>query len=167
MVGGAMACGRMAKLVEATEYMSHAPTKAINYAYYRDVEATGFWFQFTPGVNAGIIRPTKTGAVCLWLEQANEGRLQWRPRGEFNRLLRQAELTCWTWWRQARESANSGAPVCPVPAQPWGPEGSGRGCRVHERSHSAHGISDGLRDAELCARAVDRALSYPGECPRR
>jgi len=28
---------------------------------------------------------------------------------------------------------------------------------------SAHGISDALRDAELCARAVDRAISRPDE----
>ncbi|MGH8914506.1 MAG: NAD(P)/FAD-dependent oxidoreductase, partial [Acidimicrobiia bacterium] len=28
---------------------------------------------------------------------------------------------------------------------------------------SAHGISDALRDAELCARAVDRALCLPEE----
>jgi flavin-dependent dehydrogenase len=28
---------------------------------------------------------------------------------------------------------------------------------------SAHGISDALRDAELCARAVDQALRCPGE----
>ena len=28
---------------------------------------------------------------------------------------------------------------------------------------SAHGVSDALRDAELCATAVDRALRLPGE----
>ena len=50
--------------------------------------------------------------------------------------------------------------------QPWGPGWALVGDAGYTKDPiSAHGISDALRDAELCARAIDRALSMPGEAP--
>ncbi len=48
--------------------------------------------------------------------------------------------------------------------RPWGPGWALVGDAGYTKDPiSAHGISDALRDAELCARAVDRALKHPDE----
>ena len=156
----------MAKLVEATDYMSHAPTNAINYAYYRGVEATGFWFQFTPGVNAGII-PTNENLCCVFVARASERMADFSvdPETEFNRLLRQGGADLWgVVAAGSRVSEFRGTSLPGFLRQAWGPGWALVGDAGYTKDPiSAHGISDGLRDAELCARAVDRALSYPGD----
>jgi flavin-dependent dehydrogenase len=166
VIGADGVFSRMAKLVEATDYLSHAPTNAINYAYYRDLEATGFWFQFTPGVNAGII-PTNENLCCVFVARASERMADFSvdSEAEFNRLLSKAGADLWgVVAAGSRVSQFRGTSLPGFLRQPWGPGWALVGDAGYTKDPiSAHGISDGLRDAELCARAVDRALSYPGE----
>ena len=166
VIGADGVWSRMASLVEATDYMSHAPTNAINYAYYRDVEATGFWFQFTPGVNAGII-PTNDDLSCVFAGRSKDRMADFSvdSEAEFNKLLRHAGADLWN-----RVSAGSrvsqfrGTSLPGFLRQPWGPGWALVGDAGYTKDPiSAHGISDGLRDAELCARAVDHALTYPDD----
>lgn len=162
VIGADGVWSRTAKLVGARDYLSHPATNAITYAYYRDVDVAGFWFQFTPGVNAGII-PTNDNLSCVFAGRRNDRMAEFRvdSEAEFNSLLRQAGVDLWS-------KASTGSRVSPFRAmtlpgfvrQPWGAGWALVGDAGYTKDPiSAHGISDGLRDAELCARAVDRALS--------
>ena len=158
---------RTAGIVGAASQESHPPTNAVTYAYYRDVDAPGFWFQFTPGVNAGIIS-TNDGLSCVFAGRRNDRLAEFRDdsESEFNRLLRQAGPDL-----AERVAAGSratqfrGTPGLPgFIRQPWGPGWALVGDAGYTKDPiSAHGISDALRDAELCARAVDRAIGEPEE----
>lgn len=87
------------------------------------------------------------------------------PDDEFNALLIHAGVDLWT-----RVSAGSrvsqfrGTTLPGFIRQPWGPGWALVGDAGYTKDPiSAHGISDGLRDAELWARAVDRAIHHPDE----
>jgi flavin-dependent dehydrogenase len=167
VIGADGVWSRTAQLVSAGVYRSHPPTNAVTYAYYRDVEVPGFWFFFTPGVNAGII-PTNDGLCCVFVGRPSGqvGRFRAGPEAEFDRLLASAGA-------DLAERVGSGARETPfrgtdgLPGflrQPWGPGWALVGDAGYTKDPiSAHGISDALRDAELCARAVDRSLCLPGE----
>lgn len=164
VIGADGVWSRMAKLVGATDYLSHPATNAINYAYYRDVEATGFWFQFTPGVNAGII-PTNDDLCCVFAGRPNDRVADFSldSEAEFNRLLRQAGVDLASKVAAgSRVSQFRGMSLPGFLRQPFGPGWALVGDAGYTKDPiSAHGISDALRDAELCARAVDRALVHP------
>jgi flavin-dependent dehydrogenase len=167
VIGADGVWSRTAEIVGATSHESHPPTNAVTYAYYRDVDARGFWFQFTPGVNAGVI-PTNDGLSCVFVGRRNDRLAEFRndAESEFNRLLRQAGPDL-----AERVAAGSrvtqfrGTPGLPgFVRQPWGPGWALVGDAGYTKDPiSAHGISDALRDAELCARAVDRAIGRPDE----
>ena len=166
VIGADGVWSRMATLVEATDYMSHPPTNAINYAYYRDVEATGFWFQFTPGVNAGII-PTNDNLSCVFAGRSKDRTVDFSAdsEAEFNRLLRHAGADLWSKVSAgSRVSQFRGTSLPGFLRQPWGPGWALVGDAAYTKDPiSAHGISDALRDAELCARAVDQSLTHPDD----
>ena len=167
VIGADGVWSRTASLVEAASYRSHPPTNAVTYAYYSGVDVPGFWFQFTPGVNAGII-PTNDGLCCVFAGRRNDRIAEFRADSEteFDRLLRQAAP-------DLAERVSAGSRVSQfrgtkgLPGfirQPWGPGWALVGDAGYTKDPiSAHGISDALRDAELCARAVDQMISSPEE----
>jgi flavin-dependent dehydrogenase len=158
---------RIAGLVGAREYASHEPTNAVHYAYFTGVEHRGFWFQFTPGTNTGLIE-TNDNQVLVFAGRPSERMSAFRedPETEFFRLLREggsdlAELV---------EAGERVSPFRGTPGlrgfirKPWGPGLALVGDAGYTKDPiSAHGISDALRDAELCARAIDEALRDPVE----
>ncbi|MGH8951558.1 MAG: NAD(P)/FAD-dependent oxidoreductase [Acidimicrobiia bacterium] len=164
VIGADGVWSRTAALVNARAYASHPPTNAVTYAYYRDIENSGFWFQFTPGVNAGII-PTNDGLSCVFAARPNHLVAEFRDDsdGEFDRLLRHAGLDLAD--KVSAGSRATGFRGTSLPGfirQPWGPGWALVGDAGYTKDPiSAHGISDALRDAELCARAVDRSLKVP------
>ena len=167
VIGADGVWSRTADLVGAATQESHPPTNAVTYAYYRDVEASGFWFQFTPGVNAGII-PTNDGLCCVFVGRRNDRMTEFRAdsEGEFDRLLQQAGHDLADQVREgSRVSQFRGTKGLPgFVRQPWGPGWALVGDAGYTKDPiSAHGISDALRDAEFCARAVDRAIHRPDE----
>jgi len=167
VVGADGVWSRTAGLVGAASYWSHPATNAVTYAYFRGVDASGFWFQFTPGVNAGII-PTNEDSCCVFAGRRNDRIAEFRAdsESEFHRLLRKAGP-------DLADRVSAGARVTKfrgtkgLPGfirQPWGPGWALVGDAGYTKDPiSAHGISDALRDAELCARAVDRAIRQPEE----
>jgi len=167
VIGADGVWSRVAKLTGASTLRHHDPTNAVHYAYYEGVDFEGFWFQFTPGVNAGIIS-TNDGLACVFAGRPRRLMPEFSsdPEGEFLRLLRQAGVDL-----LARVSA--GRRVTPFRGTPGLPgfirQAHGPGwALVGDAGYtkdpiSAHGMSDALRDAELCATAVDRALRLPGE----
>jgi len=165
VIGADGVWSRTASLVDARSYESHPATNAVTYAYFSSVDVSGFWFQFTPGVNAGII-PTNDGLCCVFAGRPSDQIAEFRAdaESEFNRLLRQAgpdladRVTAGS--RVSHFRGTKGLPG--FIRQPWGPGWALVGDAGYTKDPiSAHGISDALRDAELCARAVDRAISRP------
>ncbi len=167
VIGADGVWSRVANLVQAPIQRGHRPTNAVHYAYYRDVRQRGFWFQFTPGVNAGII-PTNDDLCCVFVGRPSREVAAFRadPEAEFHRLLRMAGS-------DLAERVSAGSRVSQfrgtkgLPGQirkPFGPTWALVGDAGYTKDPiSAHGISDALRDAELCARAVDRAIRRPEE----
>lgn len=156
---------RVARLVGAASYRSHPPTNAVHYAYFENIDSDGFWFQFTPGVNAGLI-PTNDGATCVFVGRPSSSHQGFRanPEAEFRRLLRTAgsdlAMRVADGFRISPFRGTSGLPG--LMRQPWGPGWALVGDAGYTKDPiSAHGISDALRDAELCARAIDDALQHP------
>lgn len=158
---------RVAELAGSTVRRSHPATNAIHYSYYEGIDAPGFWFQFTPGVNVGLV-PTNDERCLVFAGRPSDLRQRFAddPDGEFMRLLRQGgddlAALVGAGQRVERFYGTSGLPG--FIRQAWGPGWALVGDAGYTRDPiSAHGISDALRDAELCARAVDRALRDPGE----
>lgn len=167
VVGADGVWSRTAGLVDAVTQRSHRPTNAVHYAYYRDVAVDGFWFQFTPGVNAGII-PTNDGLACVFVgrDRTVLSRFKDDPETEFERLLASGGSDLVAAVRAGRRMTPfRGTPGLPgFLRRPWGRGWALVGDAGYTKDPiSAHGISDALRDAELCARAVDTALTDPRE----
>lgn len=167
VIGADGVWSRTADLVGAHAYRSHQATNAVTYAYYQDVDVPGFWFQFTPGVNVGII-PTNDGMCCVFAGRPNDrmGEFRADSETEFNRLLEMAgpdlAETVSAGSRASQFRGTKGLPG--FIRQPWGRGWALVGDAGYTKDPiSAHGISDALRDAELCARAVDRAICTPDE----
>lgn len=165
VVGADGVWSKVASLVGAPERYRHEPTNAVSYAYFTGIDAPGFWFQFTPGVNAGLIN-TSDGEVCVFAGRPSDEFESFRrdPDAEFDHLLARAGPDLY-------EMAGTGTRVSPfrgtpgLPGfirKPWGPGWALVGDAGYTKDPiSAHGISDAFRDAELCARAVHRALIDP------
>jgi flavin-dependent dehydrogenase len=164
VIGADGVWSRTAGLVNARAYASHPATNSVTYAYYRGIERSGFWFQFTPGVNAGII-PTNDGLSCVFAARPNHLAAEFRDDsdGEFDRLLRFAGLDLADEVSGgSRATGFRGTTLPGFIRQPWGAGWALVGDAGYTKDPiSAHGISDALRDAELCARAVDRSLRDP------
>jgi flavin-dependent dehydrogenase len=156
---------KMASLVGADAYRYHPVSNSVYYAYHEGVETDGVYFQFTPGATAGLI-PTNDGQVCVYVGWPSEQLDTFRadPDTAFRRQLGMAhpELAdrVSAGVRVSQFRGTTGLPG--FLRQPVGPGWALVGDAGYTKDPvSAHGISDGLRDAELCARAVDAALSEP------
>lgn len=165
VIGADGVWSRTAELVEARAYESHAATNAVTYAYFDGVDVAGFWFQFTPRVNAGIIA-TNEGQSCVFVGRSNDQIAEFRAdsEAEFYRLLRSAGTDLADRVEGgSRASQFRGTKGLPgFLRQPWGTGWALVGDAGYTKDPiSAHGISDAFRDAELCARAVDRSLCQP------
>jgi flavin-dependent dehydrogenase len=167
VIGADGVWSRTAGLVGALAYQRHHPTNAVTYAYFEGVEEPGFWFQFTPGVSAGII-PTNDRLSCVFVGRGSDelGEFRAEPETGFIRLLERAGSDLSTRVKAARRvtgfRGTDGLPG--FMRKPWGPGWALVGDSGYTKDPiSAHGISDALRDAELCAIAVDRALRRPDQ----
>jgi 2-polyprenyl-6-methoxyphenol hydroxylase-like FAD-dependent oxidoreductase len=165
VIGADGVWSRTADLVGAHSYRSHPATNAVTYAYFQGVDVPGFWFQFTPGVNAGIIR-TNDDMCCVFAGRPNDLMDEFRADSEteFTRLLEKAgpdlAASVAAGSRASQFRGTKGLPG--FIRQPWGPGWALVGDAGYTKDPiSAHGISDALRDAELCARAVDSAIRNP------
>lgn len=158
---------KIARLVDSAYRRRHPATNAVHYAYYTDVDVDGFWFQFTPGMNTGAI-PTNNGLTLLFAGRPRhlQRRFTDDPDGEMARLVSESapELgrMMSTATRVSRFHGSTG--LAGFIRQTWGPGWALVGDAGYTKDPiSAHGISDALRDAELCARAIDRALVDPSD----
>jgi flavin-dependent dehydrogenase len=156
---------RVAHLTRSKFKESHQPTNAVHYAYYEGVGAHGFWFQFTPGVNAGLV-PTNDGQCLVFVGRPNHLRQRFTadPDREFLRLIRLggANLAGLVESGTRISGFRGTSGLAGFIRQAWGPGWALVGDAGYTKDPiSAHGISDALRDAELCARAVDRAICEP------
>lgn len=165
VVGADGVHSRIAKLIDAPILRAHPPRNAIHYAYFDGIADGGFWFQFTPGVNAGLI-PTNDGLTCVFVGRPSGKYPAFRadPDTEFRRLVEAAGSDLAQRVAGGSRSSpfrgTSGLPG--VIRQPWGSGWALVGDAGYTKDPiSAHGISDALRDAELCARAIDIALRDP------
>jgi flavin-dependent dehydrogenase len=157
---------KMAKLVGAGVDQSFPATNAVYYAYYRGIEADGVYFQFTPGATAGSI-PTNDDEVCVYVGWPSDeiGEFRSEPDQAFQRQLARAHPDLWASVAGGeRVSGFRGTPGLPgflrtASGPGWALVGD---AGFTKDPVSAHGISDALRDAELCARAVDQSLQHPG-----
>ncbi len=156
---------KVARLAGSAFRRQHPATNAIHYAYYEGIDAAGFWFQFSPGINTGAI-PTNDGLTLVFAGRPKHlhHRFSGNPDSEMARLVGEAapdlaDLAA-SGTRVSRFHGTTG--LTGFIRQAWGPGWSLVGDAGYTKDPiSAHGISDALRDAELCARAVDRALSDP------
>lgn len=174
VIGADGVWSKVANRVGTPSFYRHEASNAISYAYYEGIDAPGFWFQFTPGVNAGVIN-TSDGQVCVFAGRPTDefDRFRLEPDVEFDRLLARAGP-------DLHEIVRQGTRVSPFRSTPglpgfirraWGPGWALVGDAGYTKDPiSAHGISDAFRDAELCARAVHRTLIDPsnaGDAMRR
>jgi 2-polyprenyl-6-methoxyphenol hydroxylase-like FAD-dependent oxidoreductase len=160
---------RIAQAVGAEVVRTHAATNTVHYAYYSGVDHPGFWFQFTPGVNAGLIT-TNDGLTCVFAGRQASRLADWGgdPQREFLALFHEAGCDLAeqvaAGRRETRFRGTSG--LAGHIRRAWGPGWAlvgDAGCTIDPIS--AHGISSALRDAELGALAVDRVLRHP-QCER-
>lgn len=154
----------VATLAGAPTVSSHRAMNAVHYAYYDGIETPGFWFQFTPGLNAGLV-PTNDGAVLVYTGRRRRSSATTGARDAgFLRLLAGAGADLADRVDGGRRvSRFHGTPGVPGHVRrPHGPGWALVGDAGFTTDPiSAHGISAALRDAELCAGAVDRALRRP------
>lgn len=145
----------------------HPATNTVHYAYFDGIDADRFWFQFTPGINAGLI-PTNDGQCLVFAGRPARLRSRFTadPDREFSRLIGQAgEDLAEVVSRGTRSGKFRGTSgLSGFIRQAWGPGWALVGDAGYTKDPiSAHGISDALRDAELCARGLDGALANPRE----
>lgn len=156
---------RTADRVRAKAYRSFPPANATYYSYFEDVAADGLYFQFTEGVTAGVI-PTNAGQTCIYVGWPSQrvGEFRDDPEEAFFRQATAGHPRIGEAVRRGRRVSSfrgtSGIPG--FLRQPFGPGWALVGDAGYTKdSISAHGISDALRDSELCARAIDATLIDP------
>lgn len=167
VIGADGYASRVAQLVGAGVYRSHEAINAVHYAYFSNIDHAGFWFQFTPGVNVGLIS-THDDEVLVFTGRpvGLMSRFRDDPEREFYRLLRcggtdLADLV----EAGKRQTEFRGTPgLRGFVRQPWGEGWALVGDAGYTKDPiSAHGMSDSMRDAELLSRAVHRGLENPDE----
>jgi len=163
VVGADGVWSRIASLVGAVTYHNHPVTNSVYYAYYRGVPTDGVYFQFTTGATAGLI-PTNDDKTCVyvgWPQREIQG-FRTDPEAAFTEQLRRSHPNlASSVGAGERVSSFRGTPGLPgFLRQAGGPGWVLVGDAGYTKDPvSAHGISDALRDAEFCARALDEVLS--------
>jgi len=167
VIGADGAWSKMAKWVNASTYSQYPAANTVYYAYYSGIETHGVYFQFTPGVTAGLI-PTNDDLVCVYGGWPKDTTTAFRdePDVAFTSLVGSAHPLL-------QDAMAGGTRVSPFRGiqglagflrKPGGPGWALVGDAAYTKDPvSAHGISDALRDAELCACAVDVSLTDPSE----
>ncbi|MDX1449233.1 MAG: NAD(P)/FAD-dependent oxidoreductase [Acidimicrobiia bacterium] len=165
VVGADGVFSKTADRVSAQTYRSIPAANATYYAYFKGVQTDHLHFHFAPGVTAGMI-PTNGGETCIYMgwhsdhigafrADADAAFLDqaWAAHPVLGEAVAEGE----------RVSRYRGTPGLPgFLRQPAGPGWALVGDAGYTKDNiSAHGISDALRDAELCARAIDASLADP------
>jgi flavin-dependent dehydrogenase len=163
VVGADGVWSRVARDAGASGEISFAATNGVRYAYYSGIETDGVHFQFTPGVTSGLI-PTNGNSVCVYLGLPSHRMSEVRRETDFRLHIESSHPTL----ADAMASASRVTPFRGTPGLPgflrqaWGPGWALVGDAGYTKDPvSAHGLSAALRDSELCARAIDRALTEP------
>ncbi len=165
VIGADGVWSKVAHIVGATKGHDLAASNGIRYAYYAGIETEGVHFQFTPGVTSGLI-PTDDNLVCVYLGLPASVMKDIKGERDFRfHLDRSHPQIAASMGNASRRSPFRGTPGLPgflrqSWGQGWALVGDSGYCKDPV---SAHGLSAALRDSELCARAVDRALADPVE----
>lgn len=162
VVGADGTNSRVARSVEATVLRQRRPNNAMVYGYFEGVEAAGYDFRFVGHRNVGVV-PTNDDVTLVF---AGGPIAQAHTDGErylmstLDRVAPGLAEAVRTGVRIERLHRANGIPsILRHPAGPgWSLVGD---AGFTEDPISAHGISDALRDAELCAEAVDTTLRDP------
>ncbi|HEY5891432.1 MAG TPA: NAD(P)/FAD-dependent oxidoreductase [Acidimicrobiia bacterium] len=165
VVGADGVWSKVARIVGAKSEHNFAANNGIRYAYYTGIETDGVHFQFTPGVTSGLI-PTNENLVCVYLGLPANVMKDIKGDRDFRfHLDRSHPHIAASMDNASRRSPFRGTPGLPgFLRQSWGPGWALVGDSGYCKDPvSAHGLSAALRDSELCARAVDRALTDPDE----
>jgi flavin-dependent dehydrogenase len=167
VVGADGARSRLARLVDAPTRAYEETPNTVHYAYYSGIEHPGFCFVFASGYNTGMIE-TNEGLTCVFVGTRHDRTSGWSgdPEGEFRTMLAESAPDVAALAADGhRETPFHGMSHLPTfIRRPWGPGWALVGDAGCTRDPiSAHGISDALRDAELCARSIDRSLREPDE----
>jgi 2-polyprenyl-6-methoxyphenol hydroxylase-like FAD-dependent oxidoreductase len=165
VVGADGVWSQTAAKVDAAEYASHPPANLVRYTYFRGIETDGIYFQFTRGVNTGLI-PTNHGETLVYMGVPSTMAAEIRADTD-GAFLREAIRS----HPRMASAIRGGTRVGPyrgtdgLPGflkRPYGPGWALVGDAGYTKDPiSAHGISDALRDAELSSRAIDVALTDP------
>jgi len=137
---------------------------AVLYRYYADLPTIGYEWAYGPGVAAGLI-PTNDGLTCVFVGTAPRRMRELRRHGvaeAFATILGEAFPSLPT----RVETAVPAGRILGWPAVPgflrrcYGPGWALVGdAGYYKDPITTHGITDGLRDAELLAEAIVDALS--------
>lgn len=163
-VGADGRSSRVAAELEPAVTRTGTATSAFAYAYWTGVPTAAFEWCYGPGTTAGLI-PTNDGQTCIFVGLPPSGL---RPalgaglaEGFLDVLGRSSP--------QVADRVAEGRRVGPVRGfagqrgwlrRPWGPGWALVGDAGYFKDPTtAHGITDALRDAELLADALDRALT--------
>ena len=123
---------RVAEQVGATMKKHHEATNTVHYAYFDGIDSTRFWFQFTPGVNAGII-PTNDEQCLVFVGRPAHLRPHFThdPDREFTRLVAGAGSDLADSLDAGRRAGKFRGTSAQPGVGPW--LGAGGRCRLHQR----------------------------------
>jgi 2-polyprenyl-6-methoxyphenol hydroxylase-like FAD-dependent oxidoreductase len=150
---------KVAAAVNAAVYETHAPASAYTYGYFAGITSGSYDAYFAPGLASGFI-PTNDGLTVVFTARPTaKGIIN---EDEFYRLA-VASSPNMAAQLQTAERVSQFYRTLGLPGFLRVPAGSGWAlvgdAGFTKDPLSAHGISDALRDAELCARAVDAVLN--------
>lgn len=159
VVGADGTRSHIARAVEARVLREHLPANSVVYGYFEGIDAPGYDFRFVAKRNVGFF-PTNDGLSLVFVG----GPVAEAPRdGEryltdtLRRLAPDMAEAVAGGVRVDRLHRANGVPT--LLRDPAGPGWTLVGdAGFTEDPISAHGIADALRDAELCAEAVDISL---------
>jgi 2-polyprenyl-6-methoxyphenol hydroxylase-like FAD-dependent oxidoreductase len=152
---------RVARLVRAEEYLTRRRLQYGFYSYWADLPVEGFLAFARPGCSWGAL-PTNDGLTCVVVGRPEAEVADYRAdiEGSFRRCLELAPEFADRVRRGRRVERFTGGGVRSFLRKPYGPGWAlvgDAGCT--KDPITAQGISDAFRDAELCAAAIDAALS--------
>jgi flavin-dependent dehydrogenase len=161
---------RVAREVDATVTRRGTGAGATVYGYWSGIEAAGFEWCFRPGTSAGLV-PTDDDEVCVFATVPPRrffAELRHDREGGLHRVLAETNPAVAERVAAGRRTGH----VRAFPGlvgwlrRPWGNGWALVGDAGYFKDPTtAHGITDGLRDAELLARALDGVLRGEVDAP--